>query len=101
MRADSQVVVTSRYADVVRELIAEVLGVPRESVHPASALMKDLGAESIDFLDLVFRIEDVIGRRIPIGRWERFIEERLPDGDHGHTITAEIVREFAEREACR
>lgn len=101
MRVDSEVVDTSRYADVVRELIAEVLGVPRESVHPASALMKDLGAESIDFLDLVFRIEDLIGRRIPIGRWERFIEERLPDGDHSHTITTGIVCEFAERESCR
>jgi hypothetical protein len=29
------------------------------------------------------------------------VEERLPSGDHARTITAEVVREFAEREACR
>ena len=101
MRNDSPVVSDALYAEVVRELIAEVLTVPRESVHPSSALTQDLGAESIDFLDLVFRIEDVIGRKIPVGRWQRFVEERLPGGDHARTITAEILREFAEREACR
>jgi acyl carrier protein len=101
MRADSPVVTDAPYTELVRDLIAEVLTVPRDAVHPSSALTHDLGAESIDFLDLVFRIEDAIGRKIPIGRWERFVEERLPGGDHARTITAEIVREFAEREACR
>lgn len=101
MCGDSQVVGTLPYADVVRELIADVLGVPLESVHPESSLIRDLGAESIDFLDLVFRIEDVIGKRIPIGRWERFVEHRFPESGGGKLITSEIVREFAELEACR
>ncbi len=101
MCADSSLVTTAPYAEVVYDLIAEVLTVSRSDVHPSSALMHDLGAESIDFLDLVFRIEDVIGRRIKIGTWERYVDERLPAGDHARTITAEIVREFAEREACR
>ncbi|MEP7065369.1 MAG: phosphopantetheine-binding protein [Gemmatimonadota bacterium] len=88
-------------ADVVYGLISEVLTVPRSDVSGDTALMRDLGAESIDFLDLVFRIEDVIGRRIKPGTWERYVEERLPLGDHPHTITADIIVEFAEREACR
>jgi acyl carrier protein len=100
MRSDPSVVGAAPYAEVVRALVAEVLGVSIDSVRPTSALVRDLGAESIDFLDLVFRIEDVIGRRIPIGRWERFVDVRLPDGDHARTITTEIVREFAELEAC-
>lgn len=101
MCADSPVVNTAPYAELVCALIAEVLTVPRSSVHLDSALMHDLGAESLDFMDLVFRIEDALSRDIPMGRWERFVEERLPSGDHARTITAEVVREFAEREACR
>ncbi|MDQ2767380.1 MAG: phosphopantetheine-binding protein [Gemmatimonadota bacterium] len=101
MCADSPMVSAVPYAELVYDLIAEVLTVPRSDVHAGSALMQDLGAESIDFMDLVFRIEDAIGRKIKIGTWERYVEERLPEGDHAHSITAEIVREFAEREACR
>lgn len=100
MCADSPMV-TSALTELVYDLIAEVLTVPRDDVRADSALMHDLGAESIDFLDLVFRIEDIIGRRIPVGTWERYVDERLPSGDHAHTITSEIIREFAEREACR
>lgn len=101
MRGDSEMVGAEPFGAVVRELIAEVLGVPLDSVLPTSLLITELGAESIDFLDLVFRIEDVIGRKIPIGRWERFIEQRLPAGGDGKLITSEIVREFAELESCR
>lgn len=101
MRADSPLVNAPPYANLVCDLIAEVLTVPRADVHLDSALMRDLGAESLDFMDLVFRIEDALGRDIPIGRWERFLVERLPAGEHTETVTAEVVREFAEREACR
>jgi acyl carrier protein len=101
MRADPSLVTAAPLADAVYDLIAEVLTVPRSSVRPDTPLMRDLGAESIDFLDLVFRIEDIIGRRIKLGTWERYVDERLPKGDHSRTITPEIVREFAEREACR
>jgi hypothetical protein len=52
-------------------------------------------------MDLVFRIEDALGRDIPMERWQRFLEERLPYGEHARSVTAEVVREFAEREACR
>jgi acyl carrier protein len=94
-------VMAAPFTDAVYDLIAEVLTVPRASVRADSSLMRDLGAESIDFLDLVFRIEDVIGRRIKVGAWARYVDERLPEGEHSRTITSEIVREFAEREACR
>jgi acyl carrier protein len=101
MCADSPVVNAAPYADLVCDLIAEVLTVPRADVHLDSALMRDLGAESLDFMDLVFRIEDALGRDIPMDRWQRFLDERLPSGEHFRSVTAEVVREFAEREACR
>ena len=44
----------------VREVLEEALGVDAESVKPTSTLTGDLGAESIDFLDIQFRLEKKI-----------------------------------------
>mgnify|MGYP001184040366 CR=1 FL=1 len=39
----------------VRSIIADVLVIEEEDITPDSRLIADLGAESIDFLDLVFQ----------------------------------------------
>ena len=52
--------------------LVEALNVEVEDVQPASTLMGDLGAESIDFLDIVFRLEREFG--IKIQREELFPE---------------------------
>lgn len=85
----------------VRGIIADVLMVPLGQVTPESRLVADLGAESIDFLDLIFRIEEFLGHKIPPERWSEFVAQRLPDQDLTTAITTVIVREFAEREADR
>jgi hypothetical protein len=41
--------------------------VDEEDITPASTLQGDLGAESIDFLDIVFRLEREFGIKIPRG----------------------------------
>jgi len=82
----------------VREVIADVLMVAPEAVTPDSRLVADLGAESIDFLDLIFRIEEALGVKIPPDRWSQFVAERLPDRNLVTAITTETVVEFAERE---
>ena len=41
----------------VAETIADALGCDLEEVKPNASLIEDLGAESIDFLDMVFRLE--------------------------------------------
>jgi acyl carrier protein len=51
---------------VVRVLV-EALNVDEDEVRPAATLQGDLGAESIDFLDIVFRLEREFGIRIPRG----------------------------------
>lgn len=84
---------------LVRRIIADVLVISPDQVRDESAIVADLGAESIDFLDLVFRLEECLGKDIPIERWQRFLEERLPRGDYARTITTAIVTEFAAREA--
>jgi acyl carrier protein len=55
----------------VRRVIAESLCVDLEDVKPESNLMKDLGAESIDFLDIMFRLEKEFEIKIPQREIER------------------------------
>ena len=51
----------------VRSTLVEALGVDAEAVTPAATLRGDLGAESIDLLDIVFRLERNFGIKIPRG----------------------------------
>jgi acyl carrier protein len=55
----------------VRAIIADVLGQEPEAVGAQSRLMGDLGAESLDFLDIVFRLEDEFEIKIPRGEIEK------------------------------
>lgn len=52
----------------VAEVIADALGCDVEDVKPDSSLIEDLDAESIDFLDLVFRLERAFKVKIPRGK---------------------------------
>ena len=61
----------------VTVIISEALRVDAAKVHPGSSLIKDLGAESIDFLDIVFRLEKAFKIKIPKG--ELFPEKLLTD----------------------
>jgi len=55
----------------VREIIADVLVIDEEDVSLNSRLIVDLGAESIDFLDLVFQLEKEFNIKIPRGQLEK------------------------------
>ncbi|MEX0774327.1 MAG: acyl carrier protein [Phycisphaeraceae bacterium] len=61
----------------VREVLVDALGVDDEEVKPDAKLVEDLGAESIDFLDIVFRLEKAFG--IKIQQSELFPENVLND----------------------
>src|SRR6478752_3613520 len=54
------------YAKVSATLV-EALNVDEDDVTPNATLQGDLGAESIDFLDIVFRLEREFGIKIPRG----------------------------------
>src|SRR6266702_8385400 len=49
----------------VTRVLVEALNVEEEEITPAATLQGDLGAESIDFLDIVFRLEREFGIKIP------------------------------------
>ena len=53
--------------DKVKETLVEALNVDDDQVTPDARLQADLGAESIDFLDIVFRLEREFGIKIPRG----------------------------------
>src|SRR5271154_3654360 len=54
------------YGKVARVLI-EALNVDEGDLTPTATLQGNLGAESIDFLDIVFRLEREFGIKIPRG----------------------------------
>lgn len=55
----------------VRTIVADVLVIDEEEISRDSRLIVDLGAESIDFLDLVFQLEKEFSIKIPRGQLEK------------------------------
>ena len=51
----------------VREVLVDALAVDDDEVTPQASLVRDLGAESIDFLDIVFKLEQAFGFKIQGG----------------------------------
>ena len=81
----------------VRETLVEALGVDEDEVQPTSTLTGDLGAESIDFLDIVFRLEKAFDIQIPRG--ELFPDNILTNAefvDNGK-VTAKGMEELKAR----
>jgi len=54
------------YAQVT-SVLAEALVVDKEDITPTAALQRDLGADSLDLLELMFRLEHEFGIKIPRG----------------------------------
>lgn len=74
----------------VREIIADVLVIEEEDVSLNSRLIADLGAESIDFLDLVFQLEKEFKIKIPRGQLEKNARGDLAEDEFekGGALTA-------------
>ena len=51
----------------VKETLVDALGVDDDEIQAEATLTGDLGAESIDFLDIVFRLEKSFSIKIPPG----------------------------------
>lgn len=63
----------------VKDTLIDALGVDDDEVTPEATMVGDLGAESIDFLDIVFRLEK--GFNIEIPRSELFPEDVLTSAE--------------------
>ena len=64
----------------IRDAMVEALGVDEDEATPEATLVGDLGAESIDFLDIVFRLEKAFHIKIPRG--ELFPEDVLTNPEY-------------------
>ncbi|MCD6404679.1 MAG: acyl carrier protein [Planctomycetes bacterium] len=67
-------------AATVTDVMVDALGVDEEEVTPDASLTSDLGAESIDFLDIIFRLEKAFDIKIP--REELFPENLTADSQY-------------------
>jgi acyl carrier protein len=62
----------------VKEVLVDALGVDEEEVTPSAVIKDDLGAESLDFLDISFRLEKAFGIK--------FGKELTPDIQNDATL---------------
>lgn len=65
----------------VRGIVADVLVIDEDDVQLNSRLISDLGAESIDFLDLVFQLEKEFSVKIPRGQLEKNARGELTEDE--------------------
>jgi acyl carrier protein len=81
----------------VADVLVQALGVSRAEIKPETSLVGDLEAESIDFLDIIFRLEKTFG--IEVARGELFPQEMLRDPQlvQGGRLTEAGVAALRER----
>src|SRR6266571_2355590 len=82
----------------VSATLIEALNVEEDEIQPTSTLQGDLGAESIDFLDIVFRLEREFGIKIP--RNELFPESIFqgdPDFEQNGKVTQKGLDELRQK----
>ncbi len=81
----------------VKDVLVDALSVDDDDVTPTATLSGDLGAESIDFLDIVFKLEQTFGFKIAQG--ELFPENVAQDPRYvkDGRITPEGIGALKER----
>ena len=84
---------SDRIRERVTHVLVQALGVEEDDVTPSATLHKDLGAESIDLLDIVFRLEREFGIKIPQGELfsESIFEHETDDVPGGQMTEQSLV----------
>jgi acyl carrier protein len=80
--------------DVVKRAVAATLTIDLERIEANSSLMKDLGAESLDFLDLNYRLERAFGIKMARHLMVEHIEDLFGEGaalDENSKLTEQAV----------
>jgi acyl carrier protein len=80
----------SKNGDRVIRIIVEQLGVKEEQVQPEAKFVEDLGADSLDTVELVMALEEEFGTQIPdeeaellttVGEAISYVEGKIGPGD--------------------
>ena len=70
----------------VKDIISEQLGVKKEEIKPESSFIDDLGADSLDTVEVVMALEEEFGIEIPdedaekittVGDASKYIEDKM------------------------
>lgn len=80
--------------DKVKDCLVEVLGIEKTEISDDSSIVDDLGAESLDLLDLVFRLEQTFKIRITRGEIEKRARESLgaEEFENNGILSAEALK---------
>jgi acyl carrier protein len=87
-----------RILEELRKSIAQSLRIDEDTIKPESSLVEDLGAESLDFLDINYRLEQAFGIRMARHFVIEHVEEMFGEGsaiDDGGRLTergAELLK---------
>ena len=92
---------TENYTDdkiltIIQDIIVEALRIDPSKVEPDARFIIDLGAESIDVLDIRFRIEAAFGFKISDGEVMRHIGEDLTAEEIEEKFTVESLIDFVK-----
>lgn len=71
------------FLPIVRTAVADALGIDEDEVLPEATLLGDLGAESIDLLDILFRIERASGVKATVADIGALLQGGIPDEEFG------------------
>jgi acyl carrier protein len=83
--------------NAVKDAVAEALALDEDEVGPDATLMDDLGAESIDLLDILFRIEKSTGVKIEASDLGDYIQGGIPEdefGDENELVTPQGLEQL-------
>jgi len=78
----------------VKKAIAQTLKINQDTIEPQHSLMKDLGAESLDFLDINYRLEQALGIKTARHFVLEHIEEMFGEGsaiDENSQLTEKAI----------
>lgn len=67
------------FGAIVAEAVADALGIDIEEAVPEATLLGDLDAESIDLLDVLFRIEKAADVKIKVSDIAELLQGGIPD----------------------
>lgn len=73
----------AKYLPAVQSAVADALGIDEAEVVPEATLLDDLGAESIDLLDILFRLERTSGVKIAVSDIAALLQGGIPDEEFG------------------
>lgn len=84
---------------LVTDALQETTGAARERVTPSARIIEDIGADSLDLLDILFALEEKFEVKIKRGQIEAQARQGLSDDEFAHDgcltdVAAERLRQF-------